>query len=56
MFHPYSQDLNNPNNNILEKSGMSEEKKEINEKPQIKKEHSYTYWVDEKTKSRELPE
>jgi len=22
----------------------------------IKKEHSYTYWVDEKNKSRDLPE
>jgi hypothetical protein len=35
---------------------MSEDKKEVVEKPAIKKEHSYTYWVDEKNRSRDLPE
>lgn len=49
----------NRDNNILEQSGMSEEVKEETTKeikPNIKKEHTYTYWVDEKNKSRELPE
>ena len=32
---------------------MSEEPKPV---PVIKKEHSYTYWVGEDNKSRELPE
>ena len=36
---------------------MSEEVKQVkSEALPIKKEHSYTYWVDEKNKSRELPE
>lgn len=41
--------------NFLELSGMSEDKKEWVEKTVVKKEHSYTYWVDEKNRSRELP-
>lgn len=52
----------NEDNNILEQSGMSEEAEEIKpdntetKKAGVKKEHTYTYWVDEKNKSRELPE
>lgn len=42
--------------NFLELSGMSEDKTQVVEKPVAKKEHSYTYWVDEKNRSRELPE
>lgn len=32
------------------------EKKEETIPNNVKKEHSYTYWVDEKNKARELPE
>jgi len=34
---------------------MTEIQKEQNVEPALKKEHSYTYWVDEKNKSRDLP-
>jgi len=32
-----------------------EEKTEVGQKPNLKQ-HSYTYWVDDKNKSRELPQ
>lgn len=54
MEQPKEPELNQQN---VEKVESKQEKKvkEVDPKD-LKKQHSYTYWVDDKNKSRELPE